>query len=74
MKLLLRVGVVGVALFTLASCGSTPSSNATESSLVVPGLLETNELTARTIGSGTSFSLNDALAQKPVAFWFWAPG
>ena len=32
------------------------------------------EVTANIIGTQTTFSLTAALAESPVAFWFWAPG
>ena len=42
------------------STGSQPSSNA-------------DNFVAKTV-SGEAFVLSDALAQKPVVLWFWAPG
>ena len=65
---------LGVSFVALAACGSSPSSNETGTTVVSSAPVVANELTARTIGSGDTFSLNDAISQKPVAFWFWAPG
>jgi len=45
---------------TAQSTGSQPSSN-------VDGFV------AKTV-SGEPFVLSNALAQKPVVLWFWAPG
>jgi len=42
------------------STGSQPSSNA-------------DDFVAKTV-SGETFVLSNALAQKPVVLWFWAPG
>jgi hypothetical protein len=42
------------------STGSQPSSNA-------------DNFVAKTV-SGETFVLSNALAQKPVVLWFWAPG
>ena len=79
---------MGIGLSTLAACGSsgttqevatTPSSTqvieTTEpltSDTVAPSPVQ--EVSANIIGTQTTFSLTAALAESPVAFWFWAPG
>lgn len=45
---------------SLQSTGSQPSSNV-------------DNFVAKTV-SGETFVLSNALAQKPVVLWFWAPG
>ena len=85
---ILGVGIMGIGLSTLAACGSndttqevatTPSSmqviETTEpltSDTVAPSPVQ--EVSANIIGTQTTFSLTAALAESPVAFWFWAPG
>lgn len=71
---------MAVAIISLSACGAdssstvaavatTASSQSTESQ---PGS-NVDNLVAKTI-SGETFVLSNALAQKPVVFWFWAPG
>ncbi|MSO15100.1 MAG: hypothetical protein EXQ61_02140 [Ilumatobacteraceae bacterium] len=75
-----RLSIVVVAVLGLASCGSDPSSSdavvvTTESSQTTesqPGSNADN-FVAKTV-SGETFVLSNALAQKPVVLWFWAPG
>ncbi len=80
--------ILGVSLSALVACGSnnttqevatTPASapviETTEpstSDTVAPSSIQ--EVTANIIGTQTTFSLTTALAESPVAFWFWAPG
>jgi len=77
-----------VGLLALTACGSsnttqqaatTPSSTSvvqtTEpltSDTSAPSPIQ--EVSAKIIGTQTSFSLTAALAESPVVFWFWAPG
>ena len=74
MRLTLRAMVVGASVLALAGCGAAP--DASEATMAENGLVsaENNDVTARIIGAGSMFSLKEAVAQKPVAFWFWAPG
>ena len=70
-----------VAVIALSACGADSSST---SSVVVttatpsqgvesePGSKPDN-FVAKTV-SGETFVLSNALAQKPVVLWFWAPG
>jgi hypothetical protein len=87
-SVILGVGILGVGLSALVSCGSSdttqevataPSSTSvaqiTEpltSDTVAPSLIQ--EVSADIIGTQTTFSLTAALAESPVVFWFWAPG
>ena len=80
--------ILGVSLLALAACGSngttqeavttpssTPAIETTEpltSETVAPSSIQ--EVSANIIGTQTTFSLTAALAESPVAFWFWAPG
>ena len=80
--------ILGVSLSTLVACGSngttqevatTPSSTPViqtseplTSDTVAPSSMQ--EVSANIIGTQTNFSLTAALAESPVAFWFWAPG
>jgi hypothetical protein len=69
-----------VAVFALSACGADSSStnavvgttatsqgNESENGANVDGFV------AKTV-SGETFALSNALAQKPVVLWFWAPG
>ena len=70
-----------VAVIALSACGADSSST---SSVVVtaatpsqgvesePGS-KVDNFVAKTV-SGETFVLSNALAQKPVVLWFWAPG
>jgi hypothetical protein len=66
---------VGISLLLLVGCGSDDSSQevlTTTSSITEITTL--NDVAANIIGTQLSFSLTEALAESPVAFWFWAPG
>ena len=70
-----------IAVIALSACGADSSST---SSVVVttatpsqgvepePGA-KVDNFVAKTV-SGETFVLSNALAQKPVVLWFWAPG
>lgn len=73
MRIFSRV-LCGVALMALAACGSAPDSSGATVVVNDSVSIGANDLTARVIGDVSTFSLNAAVAQKPVAFWFWAPG
>ena len=80
MKLRISVAAVMVAV-ALSACGAESSST---SSVVAttgapsqgvdptPGS-DIDNFVAKTV-SGETFDLSNALAQKPVVLWFWAPG
>jgi hypothetical protein len=76
-----RFAVVAVAALGLSACGADPSSNtAVVATVATPvqgadshPVSSTNNFVAKTV-SGESFVLSNALAQKPVVLWFWAPG
>ena len=74
MRLIIRALVVGASVLALAGCG--PTSDASEATIAENGSVsaDSNDVTARIIGAASMFSLKEAVAQKPVAFWFWAPG
>ena len=80
MKLKNSVTVVMVAV-ALSACGADSSST---SSVVVTTAVPSegvdsgpsvkiDDFVAKTV-SGETFVLSNALAQKPVVLWFWAPG
>ena len=69
-----------VAVIALSACGADPSSTVavvatTASSQGTESQSGSNKdnFVAKTV-SGETFVLSDALAQKPVVLWFWAPG
>ena len=74
MRLAIRALVVGASVLTLAACGSAPDAASVTVAVNGSVPVEASDVTARVIGDGNTFSLNAAVAQKPVAFWFWAPG
>ena len=80
MKLKSSVAVVMIAV-ALSACGADSSST---SSVVVTTAapsdgvesepsVKIDDFVAKTV-SGETFVLSNALAQKPVVLWFWAPG
>ena len=76
-----RAAAVLLVVAALSACGAESSST---SSVVettgapsqgvdpAPGS-NTDNFVAKTV-SGETFDLSNALAQKPVVLWFWAPG
>ena len=79
MKLRSAVAVLMVAV-ALSACGADSSSTSsvvatTESSQSTGSQPSSNvdNFVAKTV-SGETFELSNALAQKPVVLWFWAPG
>jgi hypothetical protein len=71
---------MAVAIISLSACGADPSSTVavvatTASSQGTESQSGSNKdnFVARTV-SGETFALSNALAQKPVVLWFWAPG
>jgi hypothetical protein len=80
MKLKSSVAVLMVAV-ALSACGADSSST---SSVVVTTAAPSQDVdpapgsnidnfVAKTV-TGETFDLSNALAQKPVVLWFWAPG
>ena len=70
-----------IAVIALSACGADSSST---SSVVVTTATPSqgvesepsskpDNFVAKTV-SGETFVLSNALAQKPVVLWFWAPG
>lgn len=74
MQLVIRALVIGAGVLSLVGCGSAPDASGVTSAVNGSVSVEKNDVTARIIGDGRTFSLNAEVAQKPVAFWFWAPG
>ena len=71
---------IAVAVFALSACGADSSSTvaevATTASSQSAGSQPSSDgdnFVAKTV-SGETFVLSNALAQKPVVLWFWAPG
>lgn len=70
-----------VAVIALSGCGTDSSSTdagvvattATAQSTESQSGSNVDGFVAKTV-SGEAFVLSDALAQKPVVLWFWAPG
>lgn len=79
MKLRGKAALV-VAILALSACGADSSSSdvvatttePSQSSVTQPAS-NIDNFVAKTV-SGETFVLSDALAQKPVVLWFWAPG
>ena len=79
MKLRSAVALV-VTVIALSACGADSSSSdvvatttePSQSSVTQPAS-NIDNFVAKTV-SGETFVLSDALAQKPVVLWFWAPG
>ena len=79
-----RSVVFGMAAICLAlsSCGAPESSSgaesvpSAESSVLAEGGQAPQSLLARTVSlvNGESFDLGQAIAERPVVLWFWAPG
>jgi cytochrome oxidase Cu insertion factor (SCO1/SenC/PrrC family) len=70
-----------VAVIALSACGADSSSSDAEVVATTASAQSTEPqsgsnvdgFVAKTV-SGETFVLSDALAQKPVVLWFWAPG
>jgi ABC-type glycerol-3-phosphate transport system substrate-binding protein len=69
-----------VAIIALSACGADSSStNAVVGTTTTSQGNESEngsnagDFVAKTV-SGETFVLSNALAQKPVVLWFWAPG
>ena len=76
-----RTAALVVAVLALSACGTDSSS--TDAGVVTTTATSRNaeaqpgssvdNFVAKTVG-GETFVLSNALAQKPVVLWFWAPG
>ncbi len=73
-RLVARALVIGASVLAFAGCGSAPDASGVTVAVNGSVSVDANNLIARVIGDGSTFSLNAAVAQKPVALWFWAPG
>ena len=69
-----------VTVIALSACGADSSSSDVVASTTEPSqstvthpASNVDSFVAKTV-SGETFVLSDALAQKPVVLWFWAPG
>ena len=69
-----------VAVLALSACGTDSlssdvgvSTTATASNAEAQPGSSVENFVAKTV-SGETFVLSNALAQKPVVLWFWAPG
>ena len=79
MKLRSTAALVATVI-ALSACGADSSSSdvvatttePSQSSVTQPAS-NIDNFVAKTV-SGETFVLSDALAQKPVVLWFWAPG
>ena len=76
MRRLRTLALAGLTVAVLAACGSSSDDSVSESSdvSVVTSVVSSVDVTARIIGDGSSFSLQEAVVKTPIAFWFWAPG
>jgi hypothetical protein len=75
MKAVVRVFVICLVTTGLAACSTSSSTTLTTTdthdSNNTQGI---RTVSARIIGDGSTFSLQEAVVESPVAFWFWAPG
>ena len=73
-----------VTVIALSACGTDSSSSSSSSDAVVATTATSqstepqsdsnvDDFVAKTV-NGETFVLSNALAQKPVVLWFWAPG
>ena len=70
-----------VTVIALSACGADSSSTSSVvATTAVPSegvesepSVKIDDFVAKTV-SGETFVLSNALAQKPVVLWFWAPG
>ena len=76
-----RAAAVLLVVAALSACGAESSSTSSVVATTAapsqgvdpaPGS-NTDNFVAKTV-SGETFDLSNALAQKPVVLWFWAPG
>ena len=76
-----RAAAVAVVALLLSACGAESSSTSSVVETTAPPSLTVDpelgvnidNFVATTV-SGETFDLSNALAQKPVVLWFWAPG
>jgi hypothetical protein len=74
MRLAIRTLLLcGIALM-FVGCGAEPSASVVTDTVTESVPTDENDVTSRVIGRGGTFSLKEAVAETPVAFWVWAPG
>ena len=74
MRLAIRALLLGSIALTFVGCGAEPSASVVTDAFAESVPTDENDVTSRVIGQGGTFSLKEAVAETPVAFWFWAPG
>jgi len=71
-----RLATLAVLIACVSACSASMSTSDSVSDVASAATIEAGSgfrLVADVIG-GDSFSLDGALAEQPVALWFWAPG
>ncbi len=68
-----------VAAFGISACSDSSAEDVDATAPLVvddnePNSSSSSDDVVATTLTGKSFSLSDALAEKPVVLWFWAPG
>ncbi len=74
MRLVFRALLLSGFALTFSGCGSQPSASDVTNGVTESVPNDANDVTSQVIGQGSTFSLQEAVAETPVAFWFWAPG
>ena len=74
MRLVFRALLFSGCVLMFTGCGSEPTTYEEQDTVTESVPRDANDVTSRVIGQGNIFSLKEAVAKKPVAFWFWAPG
>ena len=74
MRLVFRALLFSGCALMFTGCGSEPTTYEEQDTVTESVPRDANDVTSRVIGQGNIFSLKEAVAKKPVAFWFWAPG
>jgi hypothetical protein len=75
-----RMTLVAAVALLLTSCGNSSTESAQSTDSVVAPSGNGNEASGGLTGiqsvtlEGATFSLDEALEEKPVVLWFWAPG
>ena len=73
-RAVVRLATLAVLMAGMSACSaSTSDSGSDVASAATTEAGSGFRLVADVIG-GDSFSLDDALVERPVALWFWAPG
>lgn len=74
MRLVFRALLFSGCALMFTGCGSQPTAYEEQDTVTESVPRDASDVTSRVIGQGNIFSLKEAVAKKPVAFWFWAPG